>query len=129
MEGRPIVREANLEQFQKEPDFAKRLNMHAPPGGMQSLYPNPLDEAIVATVRKTNRVLLAHEDTRTGGVAAEITARTGKDPGVHYREIEKELGSACYTRIDAPATAEVVLHAIADREHVIAVGNVERVGA
>ena len=33
------------------------------------------DEAIVASVRKTNRVLIAHEDTRTGGVAGEITAR------------------------------------------------------
>ena len=33
------------------------------------------DDAIVATVRKTNRVLIVHEDTRTGGVAGEITAR------------------------------------------------------
>src|SRR5450432_4890802 len=30
------------------------------------------DEAIVATVKKTNRVLIVHEDTRTGGVAGEI---------------------------------------------------------
>ncbi len=44
MEGRPIVREANLEQFQKDPGFAKRLNMHEPPGGMRPLYPNPLEE-------------------------------------------------------------------------------------
>lgn len=37
---------------------------------------NPLDdEAILATVRKTNRVLVLHEDTRTGGIAGEITAR------------------------------------------------------
>ncbi|MHB1223434.1 MAG: alpha-ketoacid dehydrogenase subunit beta [Gemmatimonadaceae bacterium] len=37
---------------------------------------NPLDdEAILATVRKTNRVLIVHEDTRTGGIAGEITAR------------------------------------------------------
>lgn len=37
---------------------------------------NPLDdEAILATVRKTNRVLVVHEDTRTGGLAGEITAR------------------------------------------------------
>ena len=36
----------------------------------------PLDEAaIVASVRKTSRVLVAHEDTRTGGVAGEIIAR------------------------------------------------------
>ena len=36
----------------------------------------PLDDAaIVASVRKTNRVLIVHEDTRTGGLAGEITAR------------------------------------------------------
>jgi pyruvate/2-oxoglutarate/acetoin dehydrogenase E1 component len=36
----------------------------------------PLDDAaIVATVKRTNRVLIVHEDTRTGGVAGEITAR------------------------------------------------------
>ncbi|HEX2450525.1 MAG TPA: alpha-ketoacid dehydrogenase subunit beta [Gemmatimonadales bacterium] len=36
----------------------------------------PLDDAsLVATVRKTNRVLILHEDTVTGGVAGEITAR------------------------------------------------------
>ncbi len=33
------------------------------------------DEAIVASVRKTNKVLIVHEDTRTGGVAGEIAAR------------------------------------------------------
>ncbi|GAC1658938.1 MAG: alpha-ketoacid dehydrogenase subunit beta [Gemmatimonadaceae bacterium] len=33
------------------------------------------DEAVVATVRKTNRALIVHEDTRTGGIAGEITAR------------------------------------------------------
>jgi 2-oxoisovalerate dehydrogenase E1 component beta subunit len=33
------------------------------------------DDAIMASVRKTNKVLIVHEDTRTGGVAGEITAR------------------------------------------------------
>ncbi len=33
------------------------------------------DNAIVATVKKTNRVLVLHEDNATGGVAGEITAR------------------------------------------------------
>ncbi len=37
------------------------------------------DQAIMASVRKTNRVLIAHEDTRTGGVAGEITARINND--------------------------------------------------
>jgi phosphoglucomutase len=39
-------------------------------------------------------------------LAAEITARTGKDPGEHYRELAAEFGSPYYTRIDAPATPE-----------------------
>ena len=39
-----------------------------------------------------------------GLLAAEITVRTGKDPGEHYRELTAEFGAPCYTRIDAPAT-------------------------
>ena len=37
-------------------------------------------------------------------LAAEILATTGRDPGEHYRELTKEFGSPCYTRIDAAAT-------------------------
>ncbi len=33
------------------------------------------DDAILKTVKKTNKVLIVHEDTRTGGLAGEITAR------------------------------------------------------
>jgi phosphoglucomutase len=39
-------------------------------------------------------------------LAAEITARTGQDPGEHYRELAAEFGASWYTRIDAPATPE-----------------------
>ena len=39
-------------------------------------------------------------------LAAEITARTGKDPGEHYDALSAEFGTAYYTRIDAPATPE-----------------------
>src|SRR5262249_7453878 len=39
-------------------------------------------------------------------LAAEITARTGKDPGEHYHALTAELGAPCYTRVDAAATAE-----------------------
>jgi phosphoglucomutase len=39
-------------------------------------------------------------------LAAEITARTGKDPGEHYRVLTAEIGAPCYTRVDAAATAE-----------------------
>jgi len=37
-------------------------------------------------------------------LAAEITARTGRDPGEHYRDLTARFGTAYYTRIDAPAT-------------------------
>ncbi len=39
-------------------------------------------------------------------LAAEITARTGRDPGEHYHALEAEFGTAYYTRIDAAATSE-----------------------
>jgi phosphoglucomutase len=39
-------------------------------------------------------------------LAAEITARTGSDPGEHYRKLTAELGTPYYERVDAPATAE-----------------------
>jgi phosphoglucomutase len=39
-------------------------------------------------------------------LAAEITARTGKDPGEHYFELTSEFGASYYTRIDAAATPE-----------------------
>lgn len=39
-------------------------------------------------------------------LAAEISARTGRDPGDHYRELTAEFGTPHYTRIDAPATPE-----------------------
>jgi len=45
------------------------------------------DEAIFASVRKTNRVLVLHEDTRTGGIAGEITSR---------------INESCFEWLDAP---------------------------
>jgi phosphoglucomutase len=41
-----------------------------------------------------------------GLLAAEITAGTGKDPGVHFQEIVGEFGMPFYTRIDAPVSSE-----------------------
>ena len=37
-------------------------------------------------------------------LAAEITARTGRDPGEHFAALARELGMPRSTRIDAPAT-------------------------
>jgi molybdopterin-containing oxidoreductase family iron-sulfur binding subunit len=43
MEGRPIIREANLGQYQKNPGFTKAMNLEEPPV-VSPLYPNPLDK-------------------------------------------------------------------------------------
>ncbi|MFN5515823.1 MAG: phosphoglucomutase (alpha-D-glucose-1,6-bisphosphate-dependent) [Cyanobacteriota bacterium] len=39
-------------------------------------------------------------------LAAEITAVTGKDPGLHYQDLTDRLGNPVYQRVDAPATPE-----------------------
>ena len=39
-------------------------------------------------------------------LAAEITARMGRDPGAVYKEITRELGEPAFDRVDAPATRE-----------------------
>ena len=48
MEGRPVVREANYDQFQATPKFAKALDLEMPSFNGQpvvdSIYPNPLDD-------------------------------------------------------------------------------------
>jgi 2-oxoisovalerate dehydrogenase E1 component beta subunit len=50
----------------------------------------PLDrETIADSVRKTNRVILLHEDTKTGGIAGEIAACINED---------------CFDFLDAPIT-------------------------
>jgi starch phosphorylase len=60
---------------------------------------------------RVERISLVEEDSprkiRMANLAiAEITARTGKDPGQHYQEITAEFGTPYYTRIDAPSTPE-----------------------
>ncbi len=44
MEGRPAVREANLEQYLDHPDFAQGMRPESPPTS-KPLYPNPFDQA------------------------------------------------------------------------------------
>ncbi|MGA2556907.1 MAG: 4Fe-4S dicluster domain-containing protein, partial [Verrucomicrobiota bacterium] len=44
MEGRAPVREANLEDFRKEPEFARKMDLEKPPS-VAPMYPNPFDAA------------------------------------------------------------------------------------
>ena len=62
---------------------------------LRSIY--PLDrEAIVESVRKTSKLLIVHEDTRTGGIAGEISATINEEAF--------EYLSAPVIRVTAPDT-------------------------
>jgi phosphoglucomutase len=64
------------------------------------------ESAGASFVRRDGSVWTTDKDGLIMGLlAAEITARTGKDPGEHYQELSREFGATWYTRIDAPASA------------------------
>jgi phosphoglucomutase len=65
------------------------------------------ESAGASFLRRDGRVWTTDKDGPIMNLlAAEITARTGKDPGEHYDALTAEFGTAYYTRIDAPATPE-----------------------
>jgi phosphoglucomutase len=65
------------------------------------------ESAGASFLRSDGRVWTTDKDGLILGLlACEITARTGRDPGEHYREIEAEFGTSSYTRIDTPSSPE-----------------------
>jgi phosphoglucomutase len=65
------------------------------------------ESAGASFLRRNNTVWTTDKDGLIMDIlAAEITARTGKDPGMHYRELTAEFGNPFYARIDAPASPE-----------------------
>ena len=65
------------------------------------------ESAGASFLRRDGRVWTTDKDGPIMNLlAAEITARTGKDPGEHYDALTAEFGTAFYARIDAPATPE-----------------------
>ena len=65
------------------------------------------ESAGASFLRKDGTVWTTDKDGPIMGLlAAEITARMGKDPGELYQELTNEFGTPFYTRIDAPATPD-----------------------
>jgi 2-oxoisovalerate dehydrogenase E1 component beta subunit len=62
------------------------------------------DDAILASVWKTNRVLIVHEDTRTGGIAGEIAMRINEFAFEHL-----DAPILRVTAIDTPVPASAPL--------------------
>jgi len=66
------------------------------------------EESVGATfLRKFGQVWTTDKDGLIPGLlSAEMTARTGRDPGELYRELTQKYGDPTYQRIDAAATRE-----------------------
>jgi phosphoglucomutase len=63
------------------------------------------ESAGASFLRKDGTVWTTDKDGLILGLlAAEITARTGRDPGLHYKELESQFGTSFYKRIDVPAS-------------------------
>src|SRR5688572_24088513 len=63
------------------------------------------ESAGAAFLRKDGTVWTTDKDGMAPALlAAEITARSGRDPGEAYRELTRQFGAPCFERIDAPAT-------------------------
>jgi phosphoglucomutase len=63
------------------------------------------ESAGAAFLRKDGTVWTTDKDGMAPALlAAEITARTGRDPGEAYRELTRQFGAPLFERIDAPAT-------------------------
>src|SRR4051794_33161477 len=75
----------------------------------------PLDrEAIAESVRKTNKVLIVHEDNKTGGIGAEIAAIIAED---HFEQLDGPIlrVAAADTHIPyAPSLEEAVIPNVDD---------------
>jgi phosphoglucomutase len=65
------------------------------------------ESAGASFVRKDGTVWTTDKDGMILGLlAAEITARSGRDPGAIYEELTREFGAPVYERIDAPCSPE-----------------------
>jgi phosphoglucomutase len=65
------------------------------------------ESAGASFLRRNGQVWTTDKDAFVPSLlAAEMTARTGKDPGEIYKSLTEELGSPVYGRVDAPATLE-----------------------
>jgi phosphoglucomutase len=63
------------------------------------------ESAGASFLRRDGTVWTTDKDGITAALlSAEITARVGRDPGLLYRDITRDLGEATAARIDAPAS-------------------------
>lgn len=109
--GKTVVSTALIDRV------AKRLgrDLYEVPVGFKWFVEGLLDGALglgaeesagASFLRTDGTVWTTDKDGLTAALlSAEITARTGRDPGELYRDLARELGEPAADRVDAPATA------------------------
>jgi phosphoglucomutase len=108
--GKTVVSSAIIDRVAKK--VARRL--YEVPVGFKWFVPGLLDGALgfggeesagASFLRRDGRVWTTDKDgIILNLLAAEITARTGRDPSQLYEELTQELGAPAFERIDTPAT-------------------------
>jgi phosphoglucomutase len=108
--GKTVVSSAIIDRVAKK--VARRL--YEVPVGFKWFVPGLLDGALgfggeesagASFLRRDGRVWTTDKDgIILNLLAAELTARTGRDPSQLYEELTQELGAPAFERIDTPAT-------------------------
>ena len=110
--GKTLVSSAMIDRVGE--DLGRRV--HEVPVGFKWFVDGLLDGSLAFGGEESAGASLLRQDGTTWTtdkdglilclLAAELTARTGKDPGEHYRGLTERFGDPVYERIDAPATPE-----------------------
>jgi len=110
--GKTLVSSAMIDRVWE--DLGRRV--HEVPVGFKWFVDGLLDGSLAFGGEESAGASLLRQDGTTWTtdkdglilclLAAELTARTGKDPGEHYRGLTQRFGDPVYERIDAPATPE-----------------------
>ena len=110
--GKTLVSSAMIDRVGE--DLGRRV--HEVPVGFKWFVDGLLDGSLAFGGEESAGASFLRRDGRTWTtdkdglilclLAAELTARTGKDPGEHYRTLTERFGDPVYERIDAPATPE-----------------------
>src|SRR5439155_23603757 len=80
---------------------------------LRTIY--PLDRAaVVDSVKKTNKVMIVHEDTRTGGIGGEIAAIVNEEAFEHLDGPVIRVTSPDTPVPSAPAMEDAFLPSVAD---------------